>query len=82
MKMIMAALVGSALFAGAAVPASAEADVGAIAEQLAAVAGSESAKFVKERRYVPRQSENDAGKPAVGSSEWWQQYDRERGRRR
>jgi flavodoxin len=82
MKTIMAALAVSALLAGSVAPASAETDAEMIAEELAKVAGSETAKFVKERRYVPRQTEDDADKTSVGSSEWWRQVDRERGGRR
>ena len=69
MKMIMAALTAAALLAGAAAPASAETDVEQIAEQLAKAAGSETAQFVKERRDVLRQVENDSDKPSFGSSE-------------
>ena len=83
MKTIMAALTATALLAGAAAPANAETNVEQIAEELAKVAGSETAKFVKERRYEPRQIENDTDKPSVGSREWWQQVERDqRGRRR
>ena len=83
MKTIMAALTAAVLFAGASAPASAEMDVEQIAEQLAKAAGSETVKFVNERRDVLRQIENDTDKPSFGSSEWWRQVERDqRGRRR
>ena len=82
MKMIMAALAASALLAGGAAPACAETDVTEIAQELAKVTDTATTKYVKERRYAPRQTENDTDKPSVGSSEWWQQMDRERRGRR
>jgi len=82
MKMITAALTAAVLLAGAAAPASAETGVARIAEQAERVAAPEAVKSVKERRQVTRQMEYDTSKLPIGSSEWWQQYDRERGRRR
>jgi uncharacterized low-complexity protein len=83
MKMIMAALAASALLMAAAAPASAQVDMEQIAEMLAKKAGdADIAKFVKEGRSLPRQIESDPDKPAVGSSAWWQQVDRDRPARR
>ena len=82
MKMIIAALTAAALFAGATAPASAETDMATIAAEVARVAAPEPVKFAKERRQVTRQMEHDTSKLPFGSSEWWQQYDRERGGRR
>lgn len=82
MKMIMAALTAAALFAGAAAPASAETEMATIAAEVGRAAAPETVKFVKERRQVTRQMEYDTSKLPFGSSEWWQQYDRERGGRR
>jgi hypothetical protein len=82
MKTIMAALAAAALFAGAAAPASAENDMATIAAEVGRVMAPEPVKFVKERRQVTRQMEYDTSKLPFGSSEWWQQHDRERGRRR
>ena len=82
MKMIMAALTAAALFTGAAAPASAEADVATITDAVRRVVTPEPVKLVKERRLVTRQMEYDTSKLPFGSSEWWHQYDRERGGRR
>jgi hypothetical protein len=83
MKTIMAALVASLVLAGVAAPASAETDVEEIASELAKRADPGIVKLVKSRRDVARQIENDSDKPSVGSSEWWQQVERDqRGRRR
>ena len=82
MKTIMAALAAMALLAAAAAPASAEMDVTAIAKELAKGADSDAVRFVKERSDAPRFIERDASKLPFGSSEWWQQMERERGGRR
>jgi len=82
MKTIMVALTAAALLAGVA-PASAETDVEMIAEELAKVAGPEVGKFMKERRFVPRELDIDDDKPSFGSQDWWREIERDqRGPRR
>ena len=54
MKTIMGALATAALLAGAAAPASAEMDVDRMAGQLMRMAGSDTAKYDRQRRNVPR----------------------------
>jgi hypothetical protein len=78
----MAALAAAVLCAGAAAPASAEANMATLTDEVSRVVTPETVKLVKERRLVTRQIEHDTSKLPFGSSEWWQQYDRERGRRR
>jgi hypothetical protein len=85
MKTMMAALTAAAFIAGAAIPASAGADiVDKIAGKIAdGIGDGEMVELIKERRvYVPRQIEYDFTKLPVGSQEWWRQRDRERGGRR
>lgn len=82
MKMILAALTATAVLAAAPVPASAEMDLAGFAKEAAELAGPEVAQFAKVlKQRMPRQMEHDTSKQEVGSSEWWQQYDRERGGR-
>jgi len=79
MKTIMGALAASLLLVGAAAPASADTDeLVEIVREYVRVPTSESTRDVKIRRYIPEQMEYQADKLPVGSSEWWQQMDRER----
>jgi hypothetical protein len=83
MKMIMTALGAAALFTGAALPASADTDVAAIAEEVARVAGPALSDIVKERRDLSRETRFDNDKLPFGSREWWQEVEsNQRGRRR
>jgi hypothetical protein len=77
MKMIMSALAASVLLAVAAAPAGAE-EVSDIVRQYVNTSGVENGKYVKVRKYVPRQPVYIADDLEVGSKEWWQQMDRER----
>ena len=79
MKTIMGALTASLLLAGAAAPASADTDeLIEIVREHVNVPSSKTTQGIKVRRYVPEQMEHQADKLPVGSSEWWQQMDRER----
>ena len=79
MKTIMGALAASLLLVGAAAPASADTDeLVEIVREYVRVPTSEPTRDVKIRRYIPEQMEYQADKLPVGSSEWWQQMDRER----
>jgi hypothetical protein len=78
MKMIMAALTASMLLAGGVAPASAETDVTEIVREYVKEPSSVESRDVRLRRYIPEQIEYQADKLPVGSSEWWQQMDRER----
>jgi hypothetical protein len=80
MKTIMGALgLAGLLLAGAAVPASADTDeLVEIVRDYVRVPTSEPARDLKIRRYIPSQIEYQADELPVGSSEWWQQMDRER----
>ena len=79
MKTIMGALAASLLLAGAAAPASADTEeLIEVVREYVRVPTSEPTRDVKIRRYVPEQMEHQADKLPVGSSEWWQQMDRER----
>ena len=83
MKMIMAALTASALLAGVAAPASADDDLATIAKEYTKVVGSEKIDDAKLRRDLTKQIERLADTLPTGSSDWWQQMDREgRGGRR
>jgi hypothetical protein len=83
MKTIMGALATAALLVGAAAPASAEMDVDRMAGQLMRMAGSDTVKYDRQRRDVPRYYEHDSSKLPFGSGEWWRQVEREQfGRRR
>jgi len=83
MKMIMTALGAAALLAGAALPASADTDLAAVAEEVARVAGPALNEFVKERRDLSRAMRFDNDKLPFGSREWWQEVERNQpGRRR
>ena len=79
MNTIMGALAASLLLAGAAAPASADTEeLIEVVREYVRVPTSEPTRDVKIRRYVPEQMEHQADKLPVGSSEWWQQMDRER----
>ena len=79
MKTIMGALAASLLLAGAAAPASADTDeLIEVVREHVRVPTSEPTRDLKIRRYVPEQMEYQADKLPVGSSEWWQEMDRER----
>jgi hypothetical protein len=79
MKTIMGALAASLLLAGAAAPANADTDeLVEVVREYVRVPSSELTREVKIRRYIPEQIEYQADKLPVGSSEWWQQMDRER----
>ena len=79
MKTIMGALAASLLLAAAATPASADTEeLIEVVREYVRVPTSEPTRDVKVRRYVPEQIEYQADKLPVGSSEWWQQMDRER----
>jgi len=84
MKTIMGALAAGLLLAGTAAPATADTDeLVEIVREYVRVPTSEPTRDVKIRRYIPEQMEYQADKLPVGSSEWWQQMDREhRGGRR
>jgi hypothetical protein len=83
MKMIMAALGTTALLAGAALPASADADVAEVAREIAKVAGPALTEVVKERRRPPRETRLGNDALPFGSRAWWDQVERDqRGRRR
>jgi hypothetical protein len=83
MKMIMTALGAAALLAGAALPASADTDLAAVAEEVARVAGPALNEFVKERRDLSRVIRFDNDELPFGSREWWQEVERNQpGRRR
>jgi hypothetical protein len=83
MKMIMTALGAAALLAGAALPASADTDLAAIAEKVARVAGPALSEIVKERRDHSREIRFDNDERPIGSREWWQEVEsNQRGRRR
>ena len=79
MKTIMGALAASLLLAGAAAPANADTDeLVEVVREYVQVPSSELTREVKIRRYLPEQIEYQTDKLPVGSSEWWQQMDRER----
>jgi hypothetical protein len=78
MKMIMSAVTVVLALAGVAAPASAGPRGPGIVEQYVVVPGGEEVKYVKWRRYIPRQGEYIADTLPTGSSAWWQQMDRER----
>jgi hypothetical protein len=79
MKTIMGALAAGLLLAGTAAPANADTEeLIEVVREYVRVPTSESTRDVKVRRYVPEQMEYQADKLPVGSSEWWQQMDRER----
>jgi len=79
MKTIMGALAAGLLLAGTAAPATADTDeLVEIVREYVRVPTSEPTRDVKIRRYIPEQMEYQADKLPVGSSEWWQQMDRER----
>jgi len=78
-KTIMGALAAGLLLAGTAAPATADTDeLVEIVREYVRVPTSEPTRDVKIRRYIPEQMEYQADKLPVGSSEWWQQMDRER----
>ena len=66
MRTIVGALAVAALMAGAPAPASAEMDLGDIAEQVVRVAPPDVARIVKDRRDLPQILEIDNDKPAFG----------------
>jgi hypothetical protein len=77
MKTIMGALAASLLLA--ATPARADTDeLVEMVREYVRVPTSEPTREAKIRRYIPEQIEYQADKLPVGSSEWWQQMDRER----
>ena len=80
MKTIMGALgLAGLLLAGAAVPASADTDdVVEIMREYVQPPRSDLTSEIKIRRFIPEQIEYQADELPVGSSEWWQQMDRER----
>ena len=79
MKTIMGALAAGLLLAGTAAPANADTEeLIEVVREYVRVPTSELTRDVKVRRYVPEQMEYQADKLPVGSSEWWQQMDRER----
>jgi hypothetical protein len=79
MKTIMGALAAGLLLAGTAVPANADTEeLVEIVREYVRVPTSEPTRDVKIRRDIPEQIEYQADKLPVGSSEWWQQMDRER----
>ena len=79
MKTIMGALAASLLLAGAATPASADTEeLIEIVREYVQVPSAEQTRGVKLPRTVPEQIEYQADKLPVGSSDWWQQMDRER----
>ena len=79
MKTIMGALAAGLLLAGAAAPANADTDeLVEVVREYVRVPTSEPARDLKIRRYIPSQIEYQADELPVGSSEWWQQMDRER----
>ena len=65
MKMIMAALAARRSWLGPRRRQAPRSDLEQIAEELAKRAELRGIKLVKERRYVPRQIEDDTDKPAV-----------------
>jgi ABC-type proline/glycine betaine transport system substrate-binding protein len=78
MKTIMGALAAGLLLAGTAAPASADTEeLIEVVREYVRVPTSEPTRDVI-RRYLPEQIEYQADKLPVGSSEWWQQMDRER----
>jgi len=81
MKTLLAALAASAALAIAAAPASAETDLAEVVGEVVKLADPSLAKLVKEPNSVTKQIEHQLDKLDVGSSEWWGQYDRERGGR-
>jgi hypothetical protein len=80
MKTIMAALgLAGLLLAGAAAPASADTDeLVEIVREHVQLPRTDLTSDIKIRRYLPEQVEQLADELPVGSSEWWQQMDRER----
>ena len=79
MKTIMGALAASLLLAGAAAPANADTEeLVEVVRDYVRVPTSESTRGVKLPRTIPKQIEYQADELPVGSSEWWQQMDRER----
>ena len=79
MKMIMGGLAACLLLAGAAAPANADTDeLVEIVREYVKVPTSEPTRDLKICRYIPEQIEYQADELPVGSSEWWQQMDRER----
>jgi hypothetical protein len=83
MKTIIGAFAACVLLAGIAAPASAETDVTEIVREYVKLPSSELPREVDVRRFLPRQKEYIADKLPTGSSDWWQQMDREgRGGRR
>ena len=80
MKTIMGALgLAGLLLAGAAGPANADTDeLVEIVRDYVPVPRSDLTSEIKVRRFIPEQIEYQADELPVGSSEWWQQMDRER----
>jgi hypothetical protein len=80
MKTIMGALgLAGLLLAGAAGPANADTDeLVEIVREYVPVPRSDLTSEIKVRRYIPSQIEYQADELPVGSSDWWQQMDRER----
>jgi hypothetical protein len=79
MKTIIGALAAGLLLAGAAAPAHADTDeLVEIVREYVRVPTSAPTPDLKIRRYLPEQIEYQADELPVGSSEWWQQMDRER----
>src|SRR5262245_21525172 len=80
MKTIMGALgLAGLLLAGAAAPASADIEeMVEIVREHVQLPRSDVTSDIKIRRYMPEQIEHLADELPVGSSEWWQQMDRER----
>jgi hypothetical protein len=81
MKTFLTALAASAVLAVAAVPASAETDLTEVVGEVVKLADPSLAKLVKEPSSVTKEIERQLDKLDVGSSDWWSQYDRERGGR-
>ena len=82
MRTLIAALAGSMLLAGAGAAKAEDLDLTRIADRVERVIGSDAARLARERVEIPRQYEHDVKRIPLGTSEWWQQYDRERGGRR
>ena len=79
MKTIMGALAAGLLLAGVAAPASADTDeLVEIVREYVKVPSSAATKRREDAPLHSRQIEYEADKLPVGSSEWWQQMDRER----
>ena len=80
MKTIMGALgLAGLLIAGAAMPAAADTDeLVEIVREHVQLPRTDLTRDIKVPRYITEQIENLADELPVGSSEWWQQMDRER----